>query len=428
MVESKLRFDKACHGGEGGDLVNSNPVVSSLGMHETLHCWGSVPCAVLHCFLRVVVPWVMCSYFVGVWEKAFSFDELLLRRICDSWKEYQEMQIEGTATRYGISGVEEVVPFRVSIGKSERGKAAPVEIGFPVPNPGEPHIESDEIFMEAVAFTSDVNVLFLRNRLISEPPFRQELVTLRLEPYQTTVGPSNWIDRALLVGLDGSPTRLSSGVMPAILKRCTLEVIGNEKYMGFDVKRVVFTMKMDEMPSGEVPPPLRIEHLVALEPTFQVLKSVSVQGGPSGYADNHRESYIGRTVESAKVMGKWLICDRVKFPAKDGHLLIEMHNVRTLPADYAGLWDYTKLTGVVVGGRLEQATRKGSGRLTMESTNEFTYVPYTEAEQEKIRQFIISKTRPIEPSISWGSVFFWVANIVAVFFLGYVGYRYYRFG
>lgn len=359
-----------------------------------------------------------------------SADDELLRRCVQSWQEYENIQLRGTAERHDLSGLQESLPFTLSVGSGVDGRAAPLEIGLRIPNPGEPHIDDAEIFKEAIAHTSELWAYFERE-LISEPPYGDQLSYIRLQPFPGRA-PFNKIELAFFGGLDGSSPRLAMKDMAKIMKNCTLEVLGDEKYLGFDVKRVLLAIDVGADASGQTFPPLKIESLIAPEPTLQILRNVSAEGGPEWLLEREsaENSYLGREVLSAKVFDRWLICDQVKLPAseQDSHWLIRFDELQPLPDDYVGLWDYDRMTGVAFIGTLEQATRKGTPRIEMEHTKEASYIPYTQEEQEKIRQFLIGKTAPIKPSVAWSTILFWAANVVAVVVLSYVGYRRLRYG
>jgi hypothetical protein len=160
------------------------------------------------------------------------------------------------------------------------------------------------------------------------------------------------------------------------------------------------------------------------------LKILSVEGGLEGYLEREgsREHYMSRDVESAAVFGRWLLCNRVRYPTYDGSWLIEIESAEDLPEGYVGLWDYDAITGVDFIGSSEQGTRKGSPRLTYSHTKEVTYIPYSTEEQEKIRQFVISQTLPVNQRIAWDRIAFYSANLVALIVLFYIGYRKYRYG
>jgi hypothetical protein len=226
-----------------------------------------------------------------------------------------------------------------------------------------------------------------------------------------------------------SEPRENSGHVSQALELCNLETLGKEEVFGLDAVKVRLIRSMKDTPKPDTPP-LVIESLVSTDPTFQVLSHLSVSGGLPGWLDRdgNRDIFLSRKVESARVINNWLVCDKVRFTMHDGSWLIDIDDVQPLPADYEGLWNFNSLTGVDFTGPLESGNRRGSPRLAFKHTKDATYIPYTQVEQEKIRQFLIGQTLPIEQKIAWSRVLFWSVNAAAIMVLCYVCYRRYRFG
>lgn len=355
-------------------------------------------------------------------------DDLLLRRCFAAWSEYEQVRFTGVARRYEGEKVVEEMPFTANYGRGANGNPPPYEIGHRVPNPGEPHIADPEVFIEAIAEVDNMTLHFNR-RFITTPPVSERRSEIVLSQINGAVYPFALIRRAILGGIDSSEPKGNAGNVETAVNRCSLEQLGTESIFGFDAARVRLMIPTGSGQYGETPP-LEIESLLALQPTLQVLKIDSVNGGPPGWLerDGNREQYMVRKVESARVIEKWLVCDRVRFPTLDGSWLIEITGVERLPEDYVGLWDYNKVTGVVFGGPSEMGTRKGSPRLAFTHTKAGSYIPFTKEEQEKIRQFVIAQASPAPQRIAWSRVAFWIMNMAAILLLVYVGYRRYRFG
>ncbi len=355
-------------------------------------------------------------------------NESLMRRCFAAWTEYEQVRFTGVARRYEGGRVVEAVPFTANYGRGLNGNPPPYEIGHRIPNPGEPHIDDPEIFIEAIAEVDGITIHFSR-RLITTPPVNERRSDIVLSQISGAISPFSLIRQSILGGIDSGEPKDNAGNIESAVKRCSLEELGTESLLDLVATRIRLTIPVGGGSLAKEPP-LKIESLIATQPTLQVLKIDSVEGGRPGWLDRegNREHYMVRKVESARVIGKWLVCDQVRFPTLDGSWLIEIENVEALPEDYVGLWDYNKVTGAVFGGPSEMGTRKESSRLAFSQTKAGSYIPFTKEEQERIRQFMISQALPVAQRIAWTRVAFWVVNVAAILLIVFVGYRRYRFG
>ncbi len=363
-------------------------------------------------------------------------DEALLRRCLTFWNEYQNMHITGVVKIYDDDKLEKSVPFEYNIGQGKDGRLPPWEILHYVPNPGEPHLDSDRIVDLAWGFDGELGFQFKRRYVTTSPPSAR-LSSYYINRTSGMGGLASQIRKSLLLRVDAPVCGFESLDPRTGMRNSSIEVLGNERYLNVDASRVRFnitpTKGLKDITGKEVPS-MHIEALVALAPTLQVLKVTSITRGDERVPD---ERYLqitqsARTVESVKVMGNWLICDRSSYVVvgyigeKHKRAVVEIEKVEPLSEGYVGvLWDYQKITGSIFGGDAEKGTRRKSNRKTFEHTKELTYVPYTEEEQEKIRQFLLSQAQPVKPKVNWLTVSLWAANALGAIALGWFVYRYF---
>lgn len=346
----------------------------------------------------------------------------LIRRSCTAWSEYQGMRVTGTTKRFVDGELEFSHDFIASIGYSDSGKCPPIEIGFLVPNPGEPHLDAKEIFGAAAIFNKGIDSFFER-RYVSEPPCHARMSILMIG---SSGGNEYWapfVFNSIVTGMDGGDPRFSHDTANLAARRCQLEIMGKEGHFGQECLRARFTMPSDIHSQEQQYPPIQFEYLFATEPTLQGVKVLSVSGGKEGWADTALASYQRRTVQSMKIMGKWLLCNEIRFAGDDSYIHISLHTAEELPRDYVGMWDLDSITGVDFSGPLEKATRRGSIRQKYSHTPHVTYIPYTSEEQSKIRKFMLAQGTPVVPQTNWTKVALWLANGLAVCVLAWWGYR-----
>lgn len=320
----------------------------------------------------------------------------LLQRSYSSWREYEDIRVRGKAERYLSGSVVEEIPFELNIASTGNGRPGKLEIGHRIRNPGEPHISDEWIFKRAWARTDLFTVKFERNLITESLSNNRSVVFLMSRPVFDE--PFSEILRALVVTFFNENPRFGFGQQS--LDKNRLTVVGDEKYLGIDVKRVVV---LDEG--------AEIESLVALEPTFQVLKFVATRGLNADLDSIYRN----REVESVRVIGNRLFCDRVWTVALNGgRWCVQIEEVQELQSNYVGLWDIDRMTGADFVGDLEQATRTNSPRKRSELFKEVSYIGYTQSEQESIRRYLMSHVAPMKPRRGWTTILFWIANIVAL--------------
>ncbi len=396
---------------------------------STLYDWRSLVS------FRIRLAVSVATFLVVSGNPCFG-DEALLRRCLTFWNEYQNMHITGVVKIYDDDKLEKSVPFEYNIGQGKDGRLPPWEILHYVPNPGEPHLDSDRIVDLAWGFDGELGFHFKRDYVTTFPP------SARLSSYHI-LGSSGMgglayqIRKSLLLRVDAPVTEFASLDPRMGMKTSSIEILGNERYLNVDVSRVRFTInpiKGSKDVTGKEFRSMHTEALVALAPTLQVLKVISITLGDERVPEERylKISQSARTVESVKVMGNWLICDRSSYVVvgyigeKHKRAVVEIEKVEPLSEGYVGvLWDYQKITGSIFGGDAEKGTRRKSNRKTFEHTKELTYVPYTEEEQEKIRQFLLSQAQPVKPKVNWLTVSLWAANALGAIALGWFVYRYF---
>ncbi len=389
---------------------------------STLYDWRSLVS------FRIRLAVSVATFLVVSGNPCFG-DEALLRRCLTFWNEYQNMHITGVVKIYDDDKLEKSVPFEYNIGQGKDGRLPPWEILHLVPNPGEPHLDSDRIVDTAWGFDGELGIHFSRSYVTTSPP------SARLSSYflQTSPGLGGFalqIRKSLLRRVDAPVSEFINLDPRKGMKGASVDVIGKESYLGVDATKVRCTIGTEKDATGKESSPMYIEALVALAPTFQVLKVTSITRGLDKILDAEylQLNQNARIVESVKVMGNWLICDRssyVHVGEKIKRAVVEIEKVEPLPEGYVGIWDYRKITGAVFGGNAEKGTRRKSNRKTFEHTKELTYVPYTEEEQEKIRQFLLSQAQPVKPKVNWLTVSLWAANALGAIALGWFVYRYF---
>lgn len=347
-------------------------------------------------------------------------DEALMKRCLQSYLGYQQVRLTGTVTKYVDGSEVESHRFTQNIGSAMPGQVPQDEILLMKPNPGEPHTDAPLLVDKASGSSNGVLFYYARG-YVSSPPFGERYSSLHLTaaPGGGGIGgiPFTYIGLSLHSSFSGSDSRLSWGKESLALASSELDVLGEETYLGIDCLRVRY--RMVDPKGAESFPALEFECLLAVEPTIQVLKVVSVKGGPPGYVEMTRNAYFYRNVVSAKTMGKWLICNKVQFNessdgSRDDRWEVVIEDAVALPSDYKGLWEYNSLTGVLVSGNAEPSTRRGSPRMPYEFSKEFMKVPYTPLEQQKIRDFLMKSVAAAKPERSIFRLSLMTVNLFAL--------------
>jgi hypothetical protein len=131
-----------------------------------------------------------------------------------------------------------------------------------------------------------------------------------------------------------------------------------------------------------------------------------------------RKPLEARTVVSAKNFGSVVLPTHAKFNWSNKPSEVWIHSVEPLPDDHVGMYDYDKLTGVILGGKYADATARGSGRIPVPGNEKFLHHPYTDEEAEKIRKYLLMNQPGIKPKADWLNYVFWAFNIAAVVVIG----------
>ncbi len=345
----------------------------------------------------------------------------LQERLLTQYLEYQNIQVTGTVSVKEPNKESSKHDFVMRFGASVGGKLPPQDIRFLKPNPGEPHIKDELLTDTGFAFTnSGISVQFNR-RYVSRDPIslRRSDLYLNVSP-PSAPPPFDSVTQTVLLSVEGVDPRLYWTMGSRVRKATGLEIIGNEEFLGFPCMRVRFRINtLDGEPNWV---PVVLEALVATKPTIQVLKVLSVVGGPPNYLDNEmKHSYLGiRSVESIKQFGDWLICDRIVTTGGDYRAVVSITDVQPLPTEYQGLWDYNTLTGCIVGGTAEPSTRKASGRIPHERSKEFTVAPHTDEELKLIRSYVAAKSvSPVKPRLSTAKIGLILVNVFAAVVIVY---------
>lgn len=362
----------------------------------------------------------VCFALNGYFADASHADELLLKRCLQSYLGYQQVRLTGAVTKY-IGGSEvERHEFIHNIGSAMPGQVPPHEILLMKPNPGEPHIDDAILVDSAWGAMNGVTFYFARE-YVSNAPFAERYSLLHLTAASGGAGiggsPFDVVGLSVHASFNGSDSRESWGNESLALSSSELDVLGKETYLGTDCLRVLF--KILKSKGVDSFPPLEFECLLAVEPTIQVLKLVTVKGGPPGYVEMARNAYSYRNVVSAKTMGKWLICNKVQFDessdgSRDDRWEVVIDDAVALPSDYNGLWEYNSLTGVLVSGNAEPSTRRGSQRVPYEFSKELMKVSYKPQEQQKIREFLMKSVAGVKPERSISRLSLLTVNLLAL--------------
>ncbi len=348
---------------------------------------------------------------------SYAKDAPLLERLLNQYREYENLEVMGSVIVEEPGKKQAKHEFVMRFGSTGmRGEFAPQDIRLLKRNPGEPHISEKMLTDRGFAYTSDgINVQFSR-RYVTKAPVslrRSELFLMATPPSQPQ--PFDAITQTVLHSIEGVDPRGYWGGSARLRKAVDLEEIGDEEFLGVKCKKVRFRQVTLAGVSDWIP--VSIEALVATEPTVQVLKILSVSGGPPGYMDDEtRRTYMGtRTVESVRRFGKWLVCDKVVASGGEQRTSVLIKDVRPISEGYTGLWDFNSLTGCMVAGSAEPSTRKGSGRVPYEHSKEFMIAPHTDDELKLVRGFLDTRNaQPTKPKYSVAKIVLIAVNLVAL--------------
>lgn len=370
-------------------------------------------CSSIFALLTAVLA---CSPTTIIAEDRHSERRVLHERLLTQYLEYENIQVTGTVTVKEVNKDTLKLDFVMRFGESANGKLPPQDIRILKPNPGEPHITDELLTDSGYAYTnSGISVLFNRRYVSKEPiSLRRSDLYLDVSP-PSPPQPFDSITQAILFSIEGIDPRLYWSMGSRVRKATEVEIIGTEQFLGFPCTHLRFRINTLEGEPNWIP--IVLEALVATEPTIQVVKVLSVVGGPPNYLDREMtHSYLGiRSVESLKRFGDWLICDRIVTQNGGYRAEVSITDVQQLSTDYHGLWDFDKLTGCIVGGTAEPSTRKGSGRVPYEKSKAFSVAPHTDEELRLIRRYVAAKSgSPVKPSLSLAKLTLVVVNILAV--------------
>ncbi len=353
------------------------------------------------CFFRVAT-----TVLVVLLPYSARGDDALLRQCFTSWWDYQNMQVTGHAWK---AGDDEKIPFVINVGTANSGELPPNEVGKRIKNPGEPHIDSPHIIIEANAEVDGLTLQFFRELVTQPPPAaRTSRMIISSQPVSDF-----WSElrRAMYTGVDGNIPSARWLDIDRIRQFTTIETLDEEVVLGQECKRLKTTTRSR---SGAFAP-ISIEFLAAFAPTMQVIRFERVTGGPAGYADDALRILNFRKVKSLKVFsGKWLLCDRVEWKGHDGaQWELQIDDAILLPADHVGIWDYNRLTGVEFGGDAERATRKGSPRIQSRHSRKISIIPFTADEEQKIRDYLLAGVQPKRPRANFFHLVLLAGNFIA---------------
>jgi len=350
-----------------------------------------------------------------------AHDVKLARQIGESWRGYQDIIITGTVKFYRDGVLEEEERFKAIYGHSNGVSGSrPISVGTVVRNPGEPHIQDDELFDVNCSVKDGLAGRFLRS-YISQPAPSFVYSEMQMFPGEVMIGgpkqndPINVVHSALHPNLL-SASYSSSGVAEKGWidgQYWHLEIVGEEEFQGISAKRVRATAVEPHLPDflGT-----QVEMLVALEPSVLVLKFIDAKGGKSeSFRTNTCRRLRSRELLEVKLWDGRLIPVVTKYEEENVKAVVEVQDVISLPPDFHGLWEFDGPTGTRYIGDLEPAVRKRG--IHEPYARASSLITFSLAEQEQIRKFLAAK-KIIQPrGISWARLAVYAINLIAIAYI-----------
>ncbi len=347
-----------------------------------------------------------------------SDDSQLLSRLFTSYEALEGLVILVDARREQEGYPTLEGRFRVKFGfAGSRASPPPFSIEELVQNPGEPHLDSDQVAQEWIAVVDGVSGHFKRD-FVSDPPVGG-YSSLQLEPAEILYAPVfQMIQRGLQIGFGGAPAADTFGRVDSLVKGVPFHVVGEEKFQGLDCKRVslTFNATTDHEWTGE--------YLVTIEPTVQILKVYGIRSENPAVSESLLDYIANRTVHEVKVLEGCVIPTHVTFDGAGVTGEIKVVSVESLDKGHHGLWEFDGPTGTNFVGSLELSMREGSGRETR--NRHASRLPYTDAEMELIRAYQVAAMKGVPTQLSWGRIAFWVLNLTVLLVLIYRFYVFWR--
>lgn len=346
-------------------------------------------------------------------------DTLTLRRLLTAWKDYEGIAITASATQETPGKPTKQMRLRITFGESgDPQRLRPISVESLVPNPGEPHIDDAEITDAFAVVTDGIVGTFQRKYITKQPPRLRTSQMIMMPGTGLGQVPFSLYHNGLQMGITGGPMDQEFGTVELAEKNLRLQVLGDDEFLGFPAKHIRYKYDKTRRPeAGE----LTVEMLVATEPTVQVLKVLRVESSIPAIEKTTREILESRSIQKLEVIEGMLIPTEFEINFSLGSFFVTVEDVHRLPEGHHGLWELDAPTGTEFAGPAQSYVQKISGHERVR--HGASKLPYTTAESDKIRQYLIAHDTPVASQISLTKILFYLANIAAIAFLARVGYQ-----
>jgi len=363
---------------------------------------------------------------------AIELDSQKVDRLLTGWKDYEGIRISGFVLRHFGGKDLPKSYFEVCTGRSTSPKQLrPKSIAIKIDNPGEPHVNEPRIISFAWATDGEFSMRFKRSFItLPNPAYRMNEVYItpktRVTQFADCPVVLHGIDFAMHPSyVFGGNLDQGFGFVSEIKRRDRFEWLGTETFLGLEAQRIRFTYGGEDGSSVGV----SFEFLACLEPTPLVLKLISVTTQVE--SKRARIDNFNRKLVAGHRLLEVRLCDGKLIPwvtafgdaSNSNKVRIEVTHVEQLPIDEAGLWEMNRPSGTWFLGDAEPAIRQPGIHLT-EKGSAGSYIPYTDGEEEAIRQYLIAQNVPmLEPGIAWQSLLFYASSLVSLIGLSLVIYH-----
>ena len=360
----------------------------------------------------------------------------VLRSLLTSWRDYEGIAVTAKIEKFenGESAGEKKI--RAIYGSANSpASLRPLCIGYLMSNPGEPHLDEEELFDWCVVWSDGIQGQF-RRRYISQPNpgYRASLMYVTNEIVSPDVA-LDCFNRMIIGGIEGYAIDESDsfGRINELQNKISLTVLGDSEFLGFPCKRIRFAYNRALAPEAEG---LTVEQLVSLEPTVRVLSTLDVYGDNEAIVESISSSLSACEIEEMKIFSGRLIPTQASFfgakSLEDATRVlafrVKVETVESLPDNFDGLWEFDGPPGTLYTGPAESAVRQNGKRASRESLrrlvadgaeSEYSFVAYTDTQENAIREYLVAHNAPaVARGVSKTRLLFILLNVVVISAVG----------